>query len=319
MTGPVVYTPDASRAVGVATNLVSDQADAFIADLKQEYEDVRRRHANRKATPLISLAEARAAVPPSTGPSTCRRAQVHRPPRLQAATTWPRSPPISTGRRSSIPGACSARSRPSWTTRWSGEQARKVYADGQAMLKRIVEGRWLDRQRRGRASIRPIRVNDEDIEVYADDTRGRACCSPGATCASRRQARGCQQQDAWRTTSRPRTAASPTTSASFAVTAGLGIEKKEAEFAAAHDDYSSIMLKSAGGSPGRSLCRMPARARAAATCGAMRPTRSLDNADMIAEKYVGIRPAPGYPALSRTRRQDATCSRCWTRRRSPST
>src|SRR5690606_38220934 len=61
--GPVIYTPDASRAVGVAANLVSDQAQAYIDEVAQEYEEVRRRHANRKATPLISLVEARAARP----------------------------------------------------------------------------------------------------------------------------------------------------------------------------------------------------------------------------------------------------------------
>src|SRR5690606_9730468 len=61
--GPVIYVPDASRSVGVATNLMSDQADAYLAEVAEEYELVRQRHANRKATPLIALQEARAAKP----------------------------------------------------------------------------------------------------------------------------------------------------------------------------------------------------------------------------------------------------------------
>src|SRR5690606_7919988 len=61
--GPVIYVPDASRSVGVATSLMSDQSAAYVAEIAQQYEDVRRRHANRKATPLVSLEEARAARP----------------------------------------------------------------------------------------------------------------------------------------------------------------------------------------------------------------------------------------------------------------
>src|SRR3546814_17056456 len=61
--GPVIYVPDASRSVGVATSLLSDQKDVYLADVAEEYELVRKRHANRKETPLVTLEEARAGKP----------------------------------------------------------------------------------------------------------------------------------------------------------------------------------------------------------------------------------------------------------------
>src|SRR6185437_4008012 len=136
--GPVVYTPDASRAVSVAASLMSDQADAYVAEVAQEYEEVRRRHANRKATPVIALAEARAARP-----ATDWTAYV--PPR-----------PKYLGRRDFKSYDLAEIARyvdwgPFFNT-WGlfghfpailqdkvvGEQASKVFEEGQAMLKKIV-------------------------------------------------------------------------------------------------------------------------------------------------------------------------------------
>jgi 5-methyltetrahydrofolate--homocysteine methyltransferase len=291
--GPVVYTPDASRAVGVATNLVSDQADAFIAEIRQEYEDVRRRHANRKATPLVSLAEARAA----------------RPVIDWAAYTPPR--PKYIGRRTfKHYDLAEIASYIDWTPffqTWSlfgqypailddkvvGEQARKVYADAQAMLKRIIEGRWLTAN--GVVAFYPAnRVNDEDIEVYADESRSRVLFTW----------RNLRQQGAKREGVSNKCLAdyiAPKDSGVadyigiFAVTGGLGIEKKEAEFAAANDDYSSIMLKALADrfAEGFAECL---HARVRRDLWGYAAGETLDNDALIAEKYAGIRPAPGYPA-----------------------
>src|SRR3546814_206928 len=141
--GPVIYVPDASRSVGVATNLMSDNADAYLAEVAEEYELVRTRHANRKATPLVSLAEARAG----------------RPEIDWAGYTPPR--PKFIGRRTFKNYDLSEVVQfLDWTPffqTWSlfgqfpailddkvvGEQARKVYEEGKAMLKKIIEGRWL--------------------------------------------------------------------------------------------------------------------------------------------------------------------------------
>lgn len=125
--GPVIYVPDASRSVGVATSLMSDQAQAYLDELAQEYEDVRRRHANRKATPLMPLAEARASRPQIDWAG-------YTPPRPSSsagapsrAMTWPRSRATSIGGPSSSRGVYSGPSRPSWTTRsWASRRARSM-------------------------------------------------------------------------------------------------------------------------------------------------------------------------------------------------
>ncbi|ARP92020.1 methionine synthase [Bordetella genomosp. 9] len=291
--GPVVYTPDASRAVGVATNLVSDQADAYIAEIKQEYEDVRRRHANRKATPLVSLAEARAA----------------RPAIDWSAYTPPR--PKYIGRRTfKHYDLAEIAAYIDWTPffqTWSlfgqfpailddkvvGEQARKVYADAQAMLKRIVEGRWLTAN--GVVAFYPAnRVNDEDIEIYADETRSRVLF----TWRNLRQ-QGVKREGVSNKCLAdyiaPRDSGLVDYIGLFAVTAGLGIDKKEAEFAAANDDYSGIMLKALADRLAEAYAEC-LHARVRKDLWGYAADEALDNDALIAERYRGIRPAPGYPA-----------------------
>nr|WP_216666653.1 methionine synthase [Bordetella trematum] len=291
--GPVIYVPDASRSVGVATSLMSDQAQAYLDELAQEYEDVRRRHANRKATPLISLQEAREA----------------RPQIDWAAYTPPR--PKFIGRRTFKSYDLAEVARyidwgPFFQT-WSlfgpfpailddkvvGEQARKVFAEGQAMLKRIVEGRWLTAN--GVVGFYPAnRVNDEDIEIYRDETRSEVLFTY----------RNLRQQGVKREGVSNKCLAdyiAPKDSGKldyigmFAVTAGLGIEKKEAEYLAALDDYSSIMIKSLADRLAEAFAEC-LHARVRRDLWGYAAEEDLDNEALIAEKYVGIRPAPGYPA-----------------------
>ena len=291
--GPVIYVPDASRSVGVATNLMSDQSEAYLAELAQEYEEVRRRHANRKATPILPLADARASRPAIDWDN-------YTPPR-----------PKFIGRRAFKSYDLAEIVKyvdwgPFFQT-WSlfgpfpailddkvvGEQARKVYADGLAMMKRIVEGRWLTAN--GVVGFYPAnRVNDEDIEIYKDETRSEVLFTY----------RNLRQQGAKREGVSNKSLAdfiAPKSSGKldyigmFAVTAGIGIEKKEAEFERALDDYSSIMLKSLADrlAEGFAECL---HARVRQDLWGYAPDEALSNEDMIAEKYVGIRPAPGYPA-----------------------
>ncbi|AIT26552.1 methionine synthase [Bordetella holmesii 30539] len=291
--GPVIYVPDASRSVGVATNLMSDQAQTYLDELAQEYEDVRRRHTNRKATPLMPLAEARAA----------------RPQIDWAHYTPPR--PKFIGRRTFKSYDLAEIARyidwgPFFMT-WSlfgafpailddkvvGEQARKVFAEGQAMLKRIVEGRWLTAN--GVVGFYPAnRINDEDIEVYRDESRSEVLFTY----------RNLRQQGVKREGVSNKCLAdyiAPKDSGKldyigvFAVTAGLGIEKKEAEFEAALDDYSSIMLKSLADRLAEAFAEC-LHARVRRDLWGYAADEQLDNAALIAEEYVGIRPAPGYPA-----------------------
>ena len=291
--GPVIYVPDASRSVGVAQNLVSENANTYLQDLAVEYEEVRQRHAGKKALPLISLEDARAAKPKIDW-------QAYTPPR-----------PKFIGRRLFKNYDLSELAQfIDWTPffqTWSlfgqfpailddkvvGEQARKVYADGQAMLKKIVEGRWLTAN--GVLGFYPANtVNDDDIEVYRDETRQEVLFTW----------RNIRQQGVKREGVENKCLAdfiAPKSSGvidyigMFAVTAGVGVDKKEQAFNDAQDDYSSIMLKSLADRLAEAFAEA-LHARVRKDLWGYVPDESLTNDEMIAEKYRGIRPAPGYPA-----------------------
>ena len=139
-TGPVVYVPDASRAVGVYRALERRRADAYIAELRADFEAMRALHAAKKQTPLVSLADARAngaqvdfsrkaPAPKFTG-RACSRT---RPRRARDTSTGaPSSRPGTSPFHPAIPDDAVV-----------GEQARQVFADAQALLKKIIDGRWL--------------------------------------------------------------------------------------------------------------------------------------------------------------------------------
>lgn len=268
--GPVIYVTDASRSVGVAQNLVSDQAAQYIDGIKAEYERVRQQYANRKATPLIPLAEARANKPPIAWDG-------YLPPR-----------PKFIGRRTfkNFDLAEIARYidwQPFFQT-WDlhgafpailddavvGDSARKVHADGLALLKRVIEGRWLTAN--GVVAFYPANsVNDDDIEVYADEARQKVLFTW----------RNLRQQTAKREGVdnkcladfiAPKDSGIADYIGMFAVTSGLGIEKWEAEFQKQLDDYSSIMLKAIADRLAEALPK-PCTRGCARTCGATPPTR----------------------------------------------
>lgn len=291
--GPVIYVPDASRSVGVAQNLVSETANTYLEELAVEYEDVRRRHANRQIAPLMSMVDARAAKPKFDW-------STYQPPR-----------PKFIGRRTFKNFDLSELARfIDWTPffqTWSlfgqypailddkivGEQARKVHADGLAMIKRIIDGRWLTAN--GVVSFYPANtVNDDDIEVYQDETREKVLFTW----------RGLRQQGIKREGVENKCLAdfiAPKSSGVmdyiglFAVTAGIGVDKKEKEFEQANDDYSSIMFKSLADRMAEAFAEA-LHARVRTDLWGYVPDESLTNEQMIKEAYVGIRPAPGYPA-----------------------
>jgi len=291
--GPVVYTADASRAVGVATQLVSDQAEAFIRETAEEYEKVRERHANRKATPIIPLEEARKAKPQIDW-------QNYTPPK-----------PKFIGRRTFKQYDLSEIEKfIDWTPffqTWGlfgqfpailddkvvGEQARKLYEDGKAMLKKVIEGRWLTAS--GVVAFYPANtVNHEDIEVYKDESRTEVLFTW----------RNLRQQTAKREGVdnkcladyiAPKESGVKDYIGFFAVTGGLGIEVHEKRFEQEMDDYSSIMLKALGDRFAEGLAEC-LHARVRKDLWGYVPDETLDNEAVIAEKYQGIRPAPGYPA-----------------------
>jgi 5-methyltetrahydrofolate--homocysteine methyltransferase len=178
-----------------------------------------------------------------------------------------------------------------------GEAASKVFEEGQALLKKLIEGRWLTAN--GVVSLLPANsVNDDDIEVYTDESRE----SVAFTYYGLRQQGVKPMVDGVQRPNQcladfiaPKSSGVKDYIGMFAVTAGLGIEKYEKRFEDAHDDYSSIMLKSLADRLAEAFAEyMHERVRKDLWGYAAGET--LDNAAMIAEQYQGIRPAPGYPA-----------------------
>ncbi|WP_447771380.1 methionine synthase [Variovorax boronicumulans] len=295
--GPVVYVPDASRSVSVAQSLLSDQATAYIDEINADYAKVRTQHANKKQVPMWPLAKARANKTPvdfthfvPTVPKFIGRRVFKNFDLTELAKyidwgpffqTWDLAGPFPAILKDEVVGT----------------EAVRVYADGQRMLKRLIEGRWLSAS--GVVGFWPANtVNDDDIELYTDETRSEVAL----TWYGMRQQTEKQMIDGVMRPSRcladfvaPKDSGVKDYVGVFAVTAGLGVEKKEKFFMDDLDDYSAIMLKA--------LADRLAEAFAEALHHRVRTdlwgyasNEGLSNDDMIAEKYRGIRPAPGYPA-----------------------
>ena len=291
--GPVIYVPDASRSVGVATNLMSDQVDVYLKELAEEYELVRQRHANRQASPMLSIADARAAKPvidwahytPPRPKFIGRRVFKHYD--LHEILKFLDWTPFfqSWGLMAQFPAIL--------TDEVVGEEASKLYEEGQAMMKRIVEGRWLSAN--GIVAFYPANsINDDDIEIYRDETRSEVLLTW----------RGVRQQTAKRDGVdnkclsdfiAPKDSGVVDYIGMFAVTGGIGIEKYEKQFQEAGDDYSVIMLKALADRLAEGFAET-LHARVRRDLWGYVPDEALSNDAIIDEQYQGIRPAPGYPA-----------------------
>ncbi len=289
--GPVVYVPDASRSVSVAQGLLSDHAANYIAELNADYANVREQHANKKQTPLVTLAQARANATPTSWdaykpaqPKFIGRrvfknfdlAELEKyidwAPFFQ---TWDLAGPYPAILDDAVVGV----------------EAKKVFADGQAMLKKIIDNRWLTAN--AVVGLYPAQRVGDDIVLYADETRQQSVMTW----------HGLRQQTV-KPQGRPNRCladfvADPTQAADyvglFAVTAGIGTEKQEKRFIDAHDDYSAILFKALADRLAEAFAEcMHQRVRT--DLWGYAPHESLSNAELIQEKYQGIRPAPGYPA-----------------------
>jgi 5-methyltetrahydrofolate--homocysteine methyltransferase len=294
--GPVMYVPDASRSVSVAQGLLSEQATQYIAELNADYIKVRELHANKKQTPLWTLAQTRAnktpidwakAVP--AAPKFIGRRVFKNFDLAEIAQyidwgpffqTWDLAGPYPAILDDEI----------------VGEQARKVLADGQAMLQKIIDGRWVTAN--AVLGLYPANtVNDDDIALYTDASRSQVAM----TWRGLRQQTEKQRIDGVMRPSRcladfvaPQGTAQDHVGV-FAVTAGIGADKRAEAFEAAHDDYSAIMLKSLADRLAEALAECLHK-KVRTDLWGYAAGEALSNAELIAEKYQGIRPAPGYPA-----------------------
>ena len=294
--GPVVYVPDASRSVSVAQGLLSEQAAKYIAELNADYDKVRTQHANKKAVPLWSLDKARANKTPMdwagfqpAKPKFIGKRQFKNFDLAEIARYIDWAPFFQTW---DLAGPYPA----ILTDEVVGEQASKVFADAQAMLKKIIEGRWLSAN--GVIGLYPANsVNDDDIELYTDETRSQVAL----TWHGLRQQTEKQEADGVMRPSRcladfvaPKGAADDYVGL-FAVTSGLGIEKKEQQFLDAHDDYNAILFKALADRLAEAFAEC-LHHRVRTDLWGYAAGEALSNEELIKEKYQGIRPAPGYPA-----------------------
>ncbi len=315
--GPVVYVPDASRSVGVAQGLLGEGKAAYVAELGADYDKVRQLHAGKKQTPLWSLAKARANkwLPDSVRPETVEGQRTTEPNSAKAAQAWqgyrPQAPKFI-GRRVFKNFDLAELARyidwsPFFQT-WDlagrypailsdavvGEQARKVFADAQAMLQKIIEGRWLTAS--AVVGLFPANGVGDDIVFYSDEARSQVAM----TWHGLRQQTEKQAIDGVLRPSRcladfVAPAGVPDYAGMFAVTAGMGADKRAQAFEAAHDDYSAIMLKALADRLAEAFAEC-LHQRVRTDLWGYAADEALCSEDLIAEKYQGIRPAPGYPA-----------------------
>jgi 5-methyltetrahydrofolate--homocysteine methyltransferase len=300
--GPVIYVSDASRSVSVCQNLVSDDAAArFIGEIEAEYERVREQHAAKKGPELIPLAQARANATKIdwTGYAPARpkflgRRQFRNYDLAMIAKyidwgpffqTWDLHGPFPQILADEV----------------VGEHARQVFAEGEKMLERAIAERWL--QANAAVAFYPAASVGEDIEVYTDDSRKEVLFTW----------HGLRQQ-----TKKPVIdgVANPNQALAdfiapklidgkpsgiadyiglFAVTAGIGLDKRDAIFLQKHDDYGSIMLKAIADRLAEAFAELM-HERVRKDLWGYAAGETLTNEDLVKERYHGIRPAPGYPA-----------------------
>jgi 5-methyltetrahydrofolate--homocysteine methyltransferase len=293
--GPVVYVPDASRSVSVASGLLGDERDGYLATLREDYDRVRSQHANKKQTPMWPLAKARA-----------NGADVD-------FTTYKPTKPKFIGRRvlkgvelrDVVPFIDWAPFFQTWDLAGPypaildddvvGEQARQVFADAQKMLKRLIDGRWLTAN--AVVGLYPAQRQGDDIVLYTDESRTNVALT---WYGLRQQTERPMTEGAYRPSrSLSDFVAAPHQATDyvgcFAVTAGIGADAKAQAFEAAQDDYNAIMLKALADRLAEAMAEMMHH-RVRTDWWGYAAGEALTNEQLIAEQYQGIRPAPGYPA-----------------------
>jgi len=290
----VVYVPDASRAVGVAGELLSEvRSDGYVKDIKAEYAQMRHQREQRETTKkTVSLEQARnncftddwdnytPPVPTFLGLKTFDDYDLQE---LTEYIDW--TPFFHTwelaGKYPKI-----------LDDEVVGEHARHLFADAQAMLKNIVDEKWLTA--RAVIGFFPANSFDDDVLVFSDESRDEVVT---VLHHLRQQLAKPPERPNWCLSDFIAPAETEISDyiGAFAVTAGIGIEEHVQRFEAAHDDYNSILLKALADRLAEAFAeRMHERVRK--EFWAYASDEELTNEQQIAEQYQGIRPAPGYPA-----------------------
>jgi len=312
--GATVYVNDASRAVGVCSNLLSNTLrDEYVAGIKANYAQAREQHEGKKGKAVhVTLAEARAHgvktdwkryTPPKPWLLGVHKFEAYPLDKIAEYIDW--TPFFQAwqlaGRYPKI-----------LHDEVVGEEARKLFADAQSMLNKIIAEKWLSAN--AVFGLFPANsVNSDDIEIYDIDERsprkGDAAGGPTASPLPLRSKVAMTWHNLRQQTKKPAdipnycladyVAPKETGVAdyigAFAVTAGIGIDARVAEFEKNNDDYNAILLKALADRLAEAFAEL-LHARVRREFWGYAADETLDNDALIAEKYRGIRPAPGYPA-----------------------
>jgi 5-methyltetrahydrofolate--homocysteine methyltransferase len=291
--GPVVYVPDASRSVGVMQNLLSlEQREAYVAGVRADYEKIRIQHRDKKAPALLPIAAAR---------------------RLGLASDWaayappaPRTPGITVLRGYPLEKLVPYIDWTPFFQAWElsgpypkiladpvvGDAARKLHAEALETLERIVREKWVTAN--GVFGLfAAARVNGDDVEIYADEKR-RAIAMTWHNLRQQNQKPSGRANQCLSDFVAPKEAGVRDWIGAFAVAVG-GFDARLAQFEAQHDDYSAIMLKVLADRLAEAFAEH-LHERVRREYWGYAPEERLSGAQLLAEAYRGIRPAPGYPA-----------------------
>lgn len=291
---PVIHVNDASRSVPVVSSLLSeDGKEPLVASVNKEYEQLRELNKNAHSqNKFLSIAEAR---------------------RNKLAIDWKTSVltrPAFTGNKQFtdfdlnriVPYIDWTPFFHSWEMKGSypkilndaerGVEATKLFNDAQDMLKKIISEKWL--RANAVVGMYPANSVGDDIEVYTDDTR-TVVKTTLHTLRQQSKKPGVQPNLALADFIAPKETGCADYIGGFAVTAGIGIDVKVAEFERNHDDYSSIMLKAIADRLAEAFAELMHELVRREYWGYAK-NETLTNEQRIKEEYVGIRPAQGYPA-----------------------
>jgi 5-methyltetrahydrofolate--homocysteine methyltransferase len=292
--GAAVHVLDASRAVGVANNLLqAENRDQFIEQIDEEYEALRvRRASNQEARKLATMeqvhenrfrCEESGYTPVKPTFLGIRQFDDYSLEEISQYIDW--SPFFQTWELSGRYPAILDHPE-------KGKHARELFDDAQAMLQKIIDEKWLQAQ--AVVGFFPANsIDHDDINIYTDEQRTEV----------QLQLHGIRQQMVKQGAPnlclsdylQPQGSGVADYIGAFIVTTGIGIEEKLAEFEADHDDYNSIMLKAMADRLAEAFAELMHK-KVRRELWAYAAEEELTNEQLIAEKYQGIRPAPGYPA-----------------------
>ncbi len=291
--GPVVWVKDASRSVPTTAALLHDTLRGeLMSSVKEDYDSLRTRHSAKQDRPLLTLVQARKNATPldwaDYQPPAPARPGVHvfedyDLAELREYIDW--QPFFNAWEmKGKFPDILH---HPV-----SGETAQKLYDDAQEMLDALIEERWITA--RGVAGFFPAESIGDDIVAYADETRGEVLARSSQLRQQGVHRAGVPNRSLADFIA-PRESGKVDHLGAFAVTAGIGLPEKVREFQEALDDYNAILLEALADRLAEAFAeRLHQRVRT--EFWAYADAEGLSQEDLLAEKYQGIRPAPGYPA-----------------------